>query len=382
MYDPDAVGTSNRSTWRPKRSIWLWLSCVIVCLVLLSARTLVQSANRNVAFIRLTKTLAPAFRSSLESFPIMLATDLKNVDSVDWSVNELPIEECWARRGSGLFYLARGEVSDAIQSLRDAMGLCGSNEFVIWDLGRAYWMAGEKVLALDAWRKVGASRYFYGLGHALIQQGSTQLGIDLLTVAIDVKPDSEAYYIELAQTYDKTGRSDMGIEVMQRALDVLPGTAQLHSILGDLYISSKQRCLSCAIDQYELALKSSLIVDPEIALRLARSLLWQQDYTRTLAVLDRLSQSGFRSYQVHDLYAEIYLYMNRLDDAELHATTSAQMSPESSWVWYLLGLIEYRLDKRNEAKMALERLTQIDPQLATALKQHINVNAITDSPNR
>src|SRR5207245_7747538 len=138
-----------------------------------------------------------------------------------------------------------------------------------------------------------------------------------------------------------------------------------HARVGDLFLYGSHRCITCAIDQYQLIMRNHRgTVDNSVHLHLAQALLWTQHYEEALSILRANSHFTEADGPADELYAEALLTLGKLDEAEHFARLSTSVNAKSAGAWYLSVLIVTKLGCPHSTQLDFERALHLDPRLA------------------
>lgn len=188
-----------------------------------------------------------------EKIRILLARLYANADRYDEAIAEChkvvttasengPKVEAYSILGS--LYLARGQLSDALQSLTAAIALEENHRDALYWLAMTYDQMGDSSLAANALNRLllinpSDHRAQNTLGYMYAQNGEKLDEADaLVTLALEVEPSNPAYLDSLGWVRYQQGRFPEAITLLEQATTYDPGNVEIIDHLGDAYIGA------------------------------------------------------------------------------------------------------------------------------------------------
>jgi tetratricopeptide (TPR) repeat protein len=129
---------------------------------------------------------------------------------------------------NGMTALATGDLTSAIQILREATTLFPGEHDLLVGLGLTLGQHGDFEAAIDVWRQALAlrpdqPRSLANLGLALIQVGRAEESVAQFRRAIALRPEDYEYHKALASAHWALRQTDAARDAWQRALALVPG---------------------------------------------------------------------------------------------------------------------------------------------------------------
>jgi tetratricopeptide (TPR) repeat protein len=155
-----------------------------------------------------------------------------------------------------------------------------------FELGKAYYEAGQWELAASAYQKVieldpayqAAYTNLFELGNAYYEAGQWELAAGVYQKVIELDPAYQAAYANLGATYYQQQRFDLAITQYEKALELKPEDGESAYNLGAIYLQQAlsqgeqpdPASLKQAIDQIQKALQiSPKLAEPHFSLGVA-----------------------------------------------------------------------------------------------------------------
>jgi tetratricopeptide (TPR) repeat protein len=167
----------------------------------------------------------------------------------------------------GQSYNKQNKYSEAVRSLKSALGVSPNYPFAHTELGYAYEQLGEYSLAIAEFEeqlrlKVQTAESYYSIGwcYSGLKRYSDALGF--LKEAIRLKPELTEAHEELGYTLQHMGRLNQAIEQYETVVKRQPGHVIAHYHLGQVYLMMSNR--GAALDQYRILQKLDAKVAAEL----------------------------------------------------------------------------------------------------------------------
>jgi len=241
------------------------------------------------------------------------------------------------------FYLSnRGEVAEAMENYRKALGIKPDYEDAFNNLGYAF--ANQKkypeaIAEYEAALRIrpNHAEVHNNLGNALADVGRVDEAIAHYMITLQQKPEHADAHNNLGVALSMKGRYAEAIDNFHAALRYKPRDASAHSNLGNAY--AIQGKFDLAIPEYEEAIR----LNP-------------------------------KDSQAHNNLANCLASQAKLDEAILHYNTALALKPNDPELHYNLGMAFVRQGKRQEALTHLSEAVRLKPDYVQAQTQLRTLN--------
>ncbi len=181
-----------------------------------------------------------------------------------------------------------------------------------------------------------------------------------LAEAVSQAPASLRARELLATVYVRQDRAGQAVDVLQKALAGQESDPRLLAMLADAAVRSGDQAAGLAY----LKQSAEYAVDnPDMQMALARRIAQAGDTGSALALLDQMdASSGDGKLKVAVLKIVMYLREGQTGEAIARAETLAQQHPEDPRVLRILARTYVAADRAPDARAALERAVQADPE--------------------
>jgi tetratricopeptide (TPR) repeat protein len=255
---------------------------------------------------------------------------------------------------------------------------------------KALYMYGR---ALDA--NAGYDEIYFNRATVLMQAGRTQDAIDNYKLALNINPLSREAYNALGNLYFKDLRANLNElkALYLRATNAFPDDRDLWNNLG--YVYSQEEKWPEAFEAYRSALQADpdfdlgwknlrsiavhlpdrandpILKQPEL-FQQVDALMAKKDWEGALNKLKPLGEAMPRSFRVRFYRGNIFFSMERIEEAVKEYQEAARLKPDLAANWQNLAVALDRLGRRQQARIAYEKLLTLDPNNA-AVKQRLAV---------
>ena len=255
------------------------LACVSMAVFLRASTALpmvrLNLANRDAAGIILA-------HDSVFGAPCGIAqSDLNQAQSWIEQALRLQPQDSHATRTAGQIEWLRGDCAGAVQTWRAGLTEpAQSQEWIRFDLARAYYQTGDLPGAAAAFRDLDAAHYIRRAADLQLQQGEIDKAQDLYEFALAIRP-SAADADALSETYTRQGQAAKSLEVWQRLAGSTADHEALHwTAVGE--IARRQDKLPEARQAFQTGL--TLTDEPyDLYLRLGKLLLQMEEWAEAAA---------------------------------------------------------------------------------------------------
>lgn len=223
-----------------------------------------------------------------------------------------------------------------------------------WDLSVEYFL---KAIGFNP----NSSQAYFNLGWAYENVGLIDKSIEQYKKAIQLNPDSSESYSNLAWLYVKLEKPDEAIVLFEKALEIEPNDLNLLNNIGWFHT---------LLDNYEEALeyfKRALKLDPDnpfVHNNLGIIYLKQGDLDKAKSKLElalKLGDDGDNSAVSYYYLANVALKKGNLERALEFFQKSRELDPRNTEVFYQIGMIYLRMEKKRDANKAFRTYLKLDP---------------------
>jgi tetratricopeptide (TPR) repeat protein len=170
----------------------------------------------------------------------------------------------------------------------------------------------------------------------------------------------------------KENDEDSAIELLSAYVTLHPDVAEAYYRLADLYFVQGDRQSAAG------ALSRGLEYDPsksskEYGYQSARLYYWEEDYDRAVSVLTGILSTDTGYFQAYYLLGQVYLAMEKPQEAEMVLKQALQLEPSQAWVHYFLARAYRDQSKLLEAAGELRTASQLLPKEAAFLEALLKV---------
>ncbi len=243
-------------------------------------------------------------------------------------------------------YAATGKFEQAEKELDQALRADPDNASALVGLGAVYLRTNRTQQALPLLQKAvtrvpNDSKPFYLLGSAYNRLGKYQEAVTALEQAARLSPNDADIYYQLASACEHAGRSEERHAAMQRFAELK---------------EQSEKTFEARRKAMKLLLQAKPLVDDgklQEALQLVKEA--QQLYPDNDQVLYRL--------------ASLYYDAGQYEPAHQCAQQAISRAPSEWTYYYLMGLIQERLENSAQARNSFETVVQLNPKSAEAYNQ-------------
>jgi tetratricopeptide (TPR) repeat protein len=205
---------------------------------------------------------------------------------------------------------------------------------------------------------------YYYLGVTYQEIGGTEQALEYFNDYLKFKPEHLDTHLRLMRIFYLTGRITEAIAKGDYLLAKMPGKAEIHNLLGDIYLYKKQDA-AAAIFHFKQVLKK----EPDSAetyMKLAEANLLKKDREQARDLLIKvitLDQSNSKAY---NLLAELYTQTHK--DTELIDLYDkfSKLSPNDLFPKINLASLYYKQHMYPEAQAVAQEILKLDPTEPTA----------------
>lgn len=255
-------------------------------------------------------------------------------------------------------HLEAGQLEDAIQNYRSALGVAPQNMALWHQMAKLYEAQGNFVAAIDSYEQAIALQseqpfwVYRHLGFALAQQGQLQEAIVQYERSIALQPQDDATYSLLGKAQQQLGNIQGAAESYKSAIALNPQQpVGVYISLGD--VRSQQRDIDGAIAAYEKALE----LDPE-----NRGL--QRLLTDTYAHKE-FDLEGYLKL------AQQYQSQGQLEEAIYYYQSILELEKDNLFIWHQIAKIYESQEKFAEAIDSYRSAITIEPKQPFWVYRHL-----------
>jgi tetratricopeptide (TPR) repeat protein len=196
------------------------------------------------------------------------------------------------------------------------------------------------------------------LGIVYVHQRKFAEAVREYRTALSIDPSLSGVYLNLGIAYFQEGEYAAATPVLERFLLHLPGSVQAQELLGLCYMES---------DKYEDAIKMLAPLEAQgsldVLLVLSASYIRLGRMPEAQAILEKLLNSPeSKSVQVHFLMGQTYLGLNQYAQSLKEFEEVYALDPHWPQIDYLLGGVEAKLGRFQEAEQHLRKELDQNPR--------------------
>lgn len=222
------------------------------------------------------------------------------------------------------------------------------------------------------------SEVFLNKGIAYLQSGLHTYALKELLEAEKYNSRNPKIHYYLAMSYHGKGMKDKAIEELEEAISLDNNYSEAHNYLGTLY--SDRGLWNKAIEEYEKALRNPLYDTPEMALyNMAWAYYSKKDYKRALENnQEALRIDPFKRLlpQVEKNVGIIYFDQSDFVTAINHFKKSVEIKPDLVDAQFFLGESYLKINDKNNAKKAFQKVVDLAPQSAFGQKARVYLQTL------
>jgi len=163
----------------------------------------------------------------------------------------------------------------------------------------------------------------------------------------------------LSRLYSATGETEKAIKYLRKAIEIAPDSGFLYLDLGVLYEMNGQ------IDEAIAAYKANIDKDPE-SFRALNNIAWlisesNLDIAEAEEYAKRANELAPRNGAISDTYGWILYKAGKYDQAKKSLELATRLIPNNATIAYHLGKTYIALKENDNARIALEKSLDIDP---------------------
>lgn len=202
------------------------------------------------------------------------------------------------------------------------------------------------------------------LSRALAQVQECEIALPLLVQVTGVKEDYRDAWIVQGYCELVTERPDQSLASLQRAYSLDPQKPEIQYFLarayGDLYQQQN------AITFLEYALSNGFQPQSEVHRLIAKNALALGNGELALEQYDAMTKGDDAIEEFFESYVTVAISLMKNNEAYAKAKAAVQKWPDDPRAYTLLATAAVALDKKDEAKAALEKALEINPRYALA----------------
>ena len=282
------------------------------------------NAHKTLALLALTQTSQGKFRESEQSW--LLASQL-NPEEVE-------------------YWLGLAQVRSRINNFS---GMATA-------LRRVLKLAPDNV---DAWANLATARFKLGRDDVAEEAARQALSLD---------PKHPQALNVMANIHGKRGQHDQALAYLDKAVAAHPGDTNAWNNKG--YALLKTGRIDAAIKTFETAVR----LQPDFAaswINLGEAKLRKSQNAVAIQTLNQAIKLAPNAWDARLYLAEAYLKTLQPGAAREHLLHAAKLNPKHPLVWQRLGEMHLALGDKPEARLALEKLEQLDSTAAASLKARL-----------
>ncbi len=199
------------------------------------------------------------------------------------------------------------------------------------------------------------------LGRSLAQVGQCELALPLLAEVVKTQDDYRDAWIVQGYCQLTTGREQDALASFERAYALDPEKPEIQYFLGRTYAALKDPKNALTFFQY--ALQNGFSPEKEVRQRLARA---AGDANQPALALDQyrmLSEGSGGTGAFLDQYVKAAIALGQKEPAYQEASKAIARWPTSAKAFEMLGWAAMETNRKEEAKAALEKAIELDPNL-------------------
>lgn len=232
-------------------------------------------------------------------------------------------------------YLKKGNFTEAIRQLREAIKLNPENGLAYAGLSRALTQRADSV-----YEKEGAD-----------------FSIPIYEEALKNDPENAFAFAGLGAAYESMERDDLAFENYEKAISFDPDLTELYTPLGITYYQKGE--LAKAEDYLNKAVKAGIDGDQtQYLLGLLR--YKNQDYDGAITALKKAVSLNPQLAEAHYYLGEIYDLKKRDNESFAEYITATQINPRYAEAWFDLGVAYFNRERYDDAINAYQKAIQFD----------------------
>ncbi|NLH48209.1 MAG: tetratricopeptide repeat protein [Myxococcales bacterium] len=201
---------------------------------------------------------------------------------------------------------------------------------------------------------------YYELAVASMNGGDATGALNELLKAVEINPYDPDIHNALGLVYYSNEKYTKAISHFQKAIELDPQHSDAHHNLGHLYLTQGRYDLATA--EFQQALENDLYRNRAQTLNaLGYTYYKKRDYLKAEETLKGCIEHDRLYFLAYDNLAKVYIALERYDDARPILEQALQMQPLFPEAMLDLGLVYWKINKKNQAVDLFKRVKQIDP---------------------
>ena len=215
----------------------------------------------------------------------------------------------------------------------------------------------------------------YNIGISFGQSGETQLAIQYLEKAHQIKPENETVLYELGYYYDRDSQFEKSIELYNKYLDIDPFNHSVWYNIGITY--NRLGMFDKAIEAYDY----SLVLNEDFLhahFNKANALANNNQFEEAIACYNEYLLLDKDNDDAYCYLAECYLNSDRYNEALVNYQKAIRLNDKNSSAWYGSGLIMWSEGQLAEAQTFFKRAIDLEDDNADFWSMNARVHAELD----
>jgi Flp pilus assembly protein TadD len=269
-----------------------------------------------------------------------------------------------AHQLSGIVYLSHQNLSEARKEFRQAWDLQPQSKSLLESVVMGYFVANQPDGAVTFLQEEIRSHpqnalLYQELGHALLLAHKRSAAIPILQTSLTLAPADTATAALLADSYAGDGRPDEAVRVLSETAQKNPSDSNLWFRSGVIF-EKLQRW-----DDARKAYENALRIDGDNAL-VKNNLAWLlAEHGGNIDLALKLAQQAkerlYDNPQVTDTIGWVYYKKGIYKTAQEYLKQSVDKEQKNATFQYQLGMAEWKLGNRKEARQSLLNAATLDP---------------------
>lgn len=199
------------------------------------------------------------------------------------------------------------------------------------------------------------------ISRALAQVQECELALPLLIQVTTSKEDYRDAWVVQGYCELTTERPEQALASLEQAYSLDPQKPEIQYFLARSYAALHE--YQNAITFFEYALTNGFIPQGEVRRLIARNALEIGNAGLALDQYDALTNDPNANFESFQGYVSAATALGQADAALAKAKLATEKWPDNARSWELLGTLAAQLDKKPEAKAALEKALEMNPSL-------------------
>lgn len=350
------------------------------------ARDLGDSESITIAEEAILEALAinPNYPAALASYANVLATTHRFEEAIEWA-SKVPqrsssYSQAIALKGDA--YLALGDYEEAGR-LYSELSVRAPGAASLSRQAHFAYLNGDSERAIELANTAAAAAYEFGatsyqiawhlsaIGEFLLAEGQADEALDMFTAAYELAPGHVFALAGLGHSRWMTGDLNGSAEIYEKALKRIPGDTGLMTELASVYAALGR---STEADALTKAALEDLTADGQptelVRREVAQLLADNGNDTDQAVALARQEVESRRDVHAYDLLAWALYQDGQFSEALIAIETALSLGTKDASFYYHAGLIYLALGMEDDARQALEKVQEINPNFALGDAEH------------